>query len=178
MLPTPPPPRLSVDVVSASAVNAPTWLPTPPACASFPLICWQCVPYSSRQSCLLFYILIFSLFRFHSFCSLNSRLVSCLHSTLSAACGLFACLSGTGYCILVTIYISHLAYGALCHLAFGSWPGLDVFARSHQSQRNTLCAARCTLIVSAFQISYFMFHISRIAIDFICSRAEPRVFSI
>lgn len=65
----------------------------------------------------------------------------------------------TGY----YIYISHLAYGALWHLAFGSWPGLDVFARSHQSQRNTLCAARCTLIVSAFQISYFMFHISHFA---------------
>lgn len=135
-------------------------MPTPPACASFPLICWQCVPYSSRQSCLLFYILIFSLFRFHSFCSLNSRLVSCLHSTLSAACGLFACLSGTGYCILVTIYISHLAYGALWHLAFESWPGLDVFARSHQSQRNTLCAARCSLHADCECISNFIFHVS------------------
>lgn len=63
----------------------------------------------------------------------------------------------TGYYV---IYISHLAYGALCHLAFGSWPGLDVFARSHQSQRNTLCAARCSLHADCECISNFIFHVS------------------
>lgn len=132
-------------------------MPTPPACASFPLICWQCVPYSSRQSCLLFYILIFSLFRFHSFCSLNSRLVSCLHSTLSAVCVLFACLSGTGYCILVTIYLTS---GIWRTLAFGIW----VLARPRcicsQPSITTQYAVRCSLHADCECISNFIFHVS------------------
>lgn len=184
-----------IDVADAAAASAFGWrclsirCKRPHMIAYAPCLCFISVNLLAVRS-ILFKTKLFIILHSHIFViSFSFVLLIKFSARLMFAfdfecCVWFICLPLWDW-ILYTGYYIYLTSGIWRTLPFGIW----VLARPRcicsQPSITTQYAVRCSLHAARwlwvhfkFHISCFTFHISRIAIDFICSRAEPRVFSI